>query len=722
MKINGKPDGGGGGAAVWGGITGNINSQADLNAQFVKKNGLKTINNESIVGTGNIEVGGLDPEQEAAVEVLTDASKGMLYTNTLNQYEAIYVPLNYAVIPEYAGKMSDVDGETYFLFGLFLYKFNPDSLSFDKLGDFTFSSGTTEAPMWKDMTGRMYKGVEYALDLDAMTYTPISLDAVGYSFGYASNYHTIWKGQYAVYNLGSDPQKFDETTQKFVSFTVTITEGYDVSTIAPYMSQYGIWYDGHYVWFDAGIMYELTEYEDHLDISVVSTPYFPMTINSNYIYCAYIRNVEGELYYLMQNKYHLVNGNWEAVTIDILFNNSAGRGTVCENYLIGCEENYITGYTSIVNMAASKTKTYWTEPKQVAVDLNSEQYIRGFKRFETIYTDNTYFKQLMGSDSQTSISLNKNETTANSIKLSVAGKFRMNNKNIATTDECIMNRAIIPYGDIVVDVIQDGKDPYRYNYFTTNTGRLFYVPNGGYEFDGTQWNSVSTPLTDDSTGVYGTAVIKAGSKTFYVNGNTYLWNDTNSQFVTITNGAPSSGWSIWPCGDGELRASGDYKLVENNGTWSWEQDTVPDYKNGMTYYINGNVYVLGMDDNKVYQYDESTKTYTELGNYNRWNDSSFECAGEIFFPNNGDSFYKIDLSKIGQQYIDTPTTIPYSNYMYFYGEYNNYLYLYRNDDNLAYCYDVEESVPAVPSTDGTYTLKASVVNGQVTYEWVLDQI
>ena len=146
----------------------------------------------------------------------------------------------------------------------------------------------------------------------------------------------------------------------------------------------------------------------------------------------------------------------------------------------------------------------------------------------------------------------------------------------------------------------------------------------------------------------------------------------------------------------------------------------------MTYYIDGHVYVLGLQDSSVYEYVESTKTYTKLGMYNSWTDSSFMSCGKIFLPWNNESIYMIDFDLVDPQdpykYINVLSSIPYSNYQYFYGEYGGYTYFYRDYDHLSYCYGEQYDLPAVPSTNGTYTLQATRTGDEITYEWVANNV
>ena len=85
--------------------------------------------------------------------------------------------------------------------------------------------------------------------------------------------------------------------------------------------------------------------------------------------------------------------------------------------------------------------------------------------------------------------------------------------------------------------------------------------------------------------------------------------------------------------------------------------------------------------------------------------------------------HKVDPTKVGTDDFDVQTNWLNVGYYNVAIEYDSKLYIGNGNvypNNFGYTYDVTESVPAVPQADGTYTLKATVLNGQVTYSWVAD--
>ena len=98
-----------------------------------------------------------------------------------------------------------------------------------------------------------------------------------------------------------------------------------------------------------------------------------------------------------------------------------------------------------------------------------------------------------------------------------------------------------------------------------------------------------------------------------------------------------------------------------------------------------------------------------------------------YFSNDGYTIRKVDPSKVGTDKWDTKTDIYWSDNNFVYFEYNNNLWTCSFNDSLGvwqigYTYNMTESAPSAPTQDGTYVLKATVLNGKVTYSWVVDEV
>ena len=50
------------------------------------------------------------------------------------------------------------------------------------------------------------------------------------------------------------------------------------------------------------------------------------------------------------------------------------------------------------------------------------------------------------------------------------------------------------------------------------------------------------------------------------------------------------------------------------------------------------------------------------------------------------------------------------------------LWYYNEKNEMCSLYQYINETPKVPATDGTYVLKATVLNGKVTYSWVVDEV
>lgn len=676
---------------------------------------IKTVNNQSLIGTGNIQISGLTPAQEEAISPLTNPSDGMLTTKTFKgKTMDINIPL-YGMGNDYSQHIYKIDGHIYYYYYGTYAEWNPVSYQFDNL---PYISGGEGRPLWKDKSGRYYEGCTYQVNMTTHQTTSISMNENYYTYEYG--HHNIWEGENGIYLLGTVPMKFNETTQEFENYNYTAEQGFDISNIGPYLAKWGIWYDGHFVGIHSSQMWELIEHENSLEFSLVNDPYFPMDFTQT----EYFIVASGELYYMYGwDQYKLIDGVWEPWQIisgtygDNAYTRTSPGGQYDEEgkVYLGLDAGLAAGFMSLTNLFDEDFEaTYWGDVRQVAVDLVSGQEIQGNKTFNMLSTYYFYVDTVNPKNSSTQISLGENTTTADNIKFTVPGLFTVNNKNIATTDYCIVNRQEIKYGKRTVEVVVNGRDPYRWNYWTTHTGRLFY--SGYYEFNGTSWSSVSMGIFPN-----GNYVHKTANNTFYVDGNeTYLWDDVNSDWTLLNQNAPGyDPHMVWVCGD-TLRYEDSYKLIYDSGTdtWSWEQDSISTYKYGLSTICNNTVYILCISDDTVYTYDETTHTFTSLGMWHYQYDKMFTVGDEIFYFYNS-KIYKIDLSKVGvEQYIDTETTIPYTTHDYFYGEYDGYCWLYLEYSKFGYCYDILEEVPEVPSTNGTYVLQATRSGDDVTYEWV----
>ena len=413
---------------------------------------IKTVNNQSLIGEGNIDISGMTPTQEAAIDPLMNPEEGII-VHTVYKPNVFVENKDSYLGYTWAEHQSEIDGDFYCINAGYIFKFNKKTYTYDKLNDSYISFDYSI--LWKDNSGRYYVGNNSQIDMNTLQLTPVDLKL--YNFDAEGARSNIWKGQYGIYQLSNISQKFDEDNQEFVDWpNVNITEGYDLGVIAPYFGKYYFTYEGHIIMVHNSSMWEMTEYEDHIDIDKVDTPYFPMEYNGNQLQNGnrYF-NSNGILYYFgfdVSKPLKLVNGNWVEFSIydkngDELYYSGNYPGIFYGNILLGgCFHNNLD-YFHFVNLSSEAVEyTIWQNVNTVAVDLNSQQAIRGFKTFQNGASINSLSVEIVDAASNlTSFSLNNNRITANSIEIT-SPVVTVNNKQIADKTDVIVNSTELPYG------------------------------------------------------------------------------------------------------------------------------------------------------------------------------------------------------------------------------------------------------------------------------------
>ena len=273
---------------------------------------LKTINDNSLVGEGNIEIGGLTPEQEDALTPLLDKSEGVLNTveikgNNLKQMPWVYRD-NFSNNTLY----SMVDGSIYCLISLNLYKLNPKSMTFDLILDYISSSNGRL--LWMDNSGRMFQGNNREIDLTTGSVKTVNLN---YKFFiYNNNRPNLFygdRGIWCVPGVLTALKLYDEQLKQFTG-TYTTTLPQDYSGDISYDICNVFTYKGHKLFHtDANKTYEVVETNDGLTVTDVTGVYFPIpttfTIDNPY----FIFSTEsGNLWYI-----HLIILMWFMVTVSL---------------------------------------------------------------------------------------------------------------------------------------------------------------------------------------------------------------------------------------------------------------------------------------------------------------------------------------------------------------------------------------------------------------------
>ena len=166
---------------------------------------LKTVNNQSLVGTGNIEIGGLTPEQSAAIEPLVNKTNGYLkYKCTTKPGAVGFIDRGTQALDQYGQIwVYEINGDVYYINWMnkengnispYIYKWNRTNFAFELLTYQTYDPEVPERPVeiwnissdyitavtdphviWCDSQGRYYFNNEYIIDFS---------DPTGWNFQY----------------------------------------------------------------------------------------------------------------------------------------------------------------------------------------------------------------------------------------------------------------------------------------------------------------------------------------------------------------------------------------------------------------------------------------------------------------------------------------------------------------------------------------------------------
>ena len=622
-----------------------------------------------------------------------------------------------------------------------IYKFNEGSGKFEEIATSNGQVPGEGSPMWKTPDGITRYGINYTVDLQT---------------GYFDNwYHSAdpegntVDSIYQVYISSIDNVILGTNGRPYV-----VLYGFDKAFVWDYNNndftitvpvsgvpnenyfRYHCYFNGKYLCVWNSVMYEFVEHFDEqgevtsVSFEVVSDPYFPLTtVNGTTVNIPYVKQLQSSTVYIEHNTstaYQLVDGVWtviEGFTFDEVPGKATSTGCVFKDYLFGygyssSKEEMIPFY----NFGPKKEFYGWNYidfSKYVTNDWISEQ---GYATEEWVSKEG-YTKY---SDLYNILNLYAYDPK-HRLDLADGPEPLVDGKEIATTDMCITNSTRSYPGPYVkgVTALLDGMETSHRFYFTTPSGRIIYNNPGervAYEFNGTEWiplQSVTQFVESNyqvelNDGLYAVSVGDYGL---------YRWDDTISNWEFIIQ-APDI--HIWAADENTLRCSNNQKLVNNDGTYQWVEDSVSNYPESGTLVcvkLGQDYYYISL--NSVYAYNEVDKSFT-LIDY---------IIGEIYdycFTYDGCLYYfwgnivrKVDPSQVGTSEWDTGTDIYLSDYVYV--EYDNKLWTTKYNDSLGvnefgYTYSIIKSAPAAPTQDGTYVLKATVLNGQVTYSWVVDEV
>ena len=659
----------------------------------------------------NVSGGGsLTPEEQEALDVLVDSSEGVLSTQTFKRYHQDNILTNININSNNVSRVFWDD--LYMTDGENLYKLNRESYQFEIIAH--FNEMLYFAFFFEDKSGRLYSNLR-ELNLENGTFGEI-MNIPENSLSGTGTLNNFLYGEYALWALSNNAYKFNESTQEFEQMPLNSTFGY-----SGYEVYYNLFkYDGHILGVYNNLTFEVTEYEDHIDVADVTGVYFNMPSFEVVDSYSYKSTKDGNLYYINDTNIYIYDkslGDWVSIDNASISRPIYGdKSLVSDNILF----SFYNGTKNYMNLGPDFSTTLWTKINTIAVDLKSDQKISGNKTFNgrVDINDGLTVQNISGVKN---IYGNNFKITSDNItfknKKNTETIIKNGGKPIVTADQTFMNSTFIPYGTDGDSTGYFNEYPEINNSFTTHTKRLFNNHKGyWYEFTGT-----NKPLdVSFSIDFSGSDVKNSPSSTILVTGNnTYSWNDGNTSWDLLCSSDNITSDSVWFDGE-NFRSGNTYKLVETEGVWSWVSDPLVNniWQNYYRYgYINNDVYVI--DDFWLMKYDKVNCVLNKVGLTDRgllW--SYFDKL----FTLTGNQLFMIDLSKADPQNpnldlrvgplhtIKSNTFVGATDRLWYYNEENEMCSLYE--------YIFEK--PEVPASDGTYTLKAVRAGDQITYNWVLD--
>ena len=352
---------------------------------------LKTINNESIIGSGNIEVG-LTPEQDKAVDLIVNPGDGFLKHTP---YRHIIGARRAELWTDYRSAQQDlhlINGDVYLhnRYDSILYKFNKQTYQFEK--GLTTSQNPINEHLWIDSQGRCYSNNNYIVDLETGIYTQWYMGG-DFQIHTGSNFTNIIESGGVVYMISynnSCAYIFNEETQLFDS-SIPIQGTFPPSNFYRNFSKF----EDRWI-YDEGqeqkeLVFHPDEAEPYAEWVVLPERLFPgawsyeyegKTINEStrgvYVHPV-VKNGVTEYYnwgYRNPVMYKLVNGAWEIVpfTMDVQNYKSQVSGVSVDDIWLGY--GYVSGSNSIIRWNLGEDKSI---PEYYGwYDLDSE--IKGINR------------------------------------------------------------------------------------------------------------------------------------------------------------------------------------------------------------------------------------------------------------------------------------------------------------------------------------------------------
>lgn len=671
-------------------------------------------------GQGGGGGGSLTPEQEEAIEKLVNANEGVLITKEIKSLDYYDNYLQNVYGPKYISNEHITPGESYFVSNSKLFKFNYETISFEKITD--YASNLSDNIVWKDNSGRYYNGnSQINIETGDQIKVVDGIDGVVQTYNNAT---TLFKFGNELLNIDlGNIKRFNEETQTFdlmnfgagsiatpITFEIMYYEG---DIIAPtYNAKLVKVDDNTYKWESYTAPFETTLPDGNSFDSLNNIHYVE---GVGYVY-AYGGN---------NHFYKLVDGHWELFDV-----HPVGESQCCMNF----NTTYSIGSLIIasfydrivlVNVGNDYKTTSWSDATDMFVDLKSEQTIKGNKSFQQITTDGINAGYIGGKSQDLTIYADKNLQ----LGTSESGKINFNTNrlvkkgiDIATLNDTICNPETKYIGPDYkqVQLENDICTSFR-NVVVLHNGRIFsFSYSDSYEFVGNTWRTVDFGLGLNYNEAYRTFKITS-DKVYFINidnGNVYEF--TGDEFIQKTSDGSSSYGSAIPLGDTLYDFSTSEKL--NTTTWEWENVNAIGNISGQEpmYYkvINGNTY--NFNGSSIYKYNSETNSFEQIINGYTY-DSNFGWFNTVnVFTYKADSYFTTSSGVF--KFNTVNNTIERVNIYYndndnpAYFEYDGKLYT-SFSCMTGYTYEIKYNKPAIPNNGLDYSLTAKSTNGKVEYSY-----
>ena len=672
------------------------------------------------IGQGGGGGGSLTPEQEEAIEKLVNANEGVLITKeikSLDYYDS-YLPNVYS--SKYIANEHITPGEAYFVSNQALWKFNYESISFEKIS--SYAPHLSDNIVWKDNSGRYYNGNQQInIETGDQIKVVDGIADVVNNYNYAS---TLFKFGNELLNINlGEIKRFNESTQTFDD--MNFGDG-SIATPNPIFIMY---YEGDIIapTYNA----KLVKVDDMTYKWESYTAPFETTLPDGYPFDSLnnIHYVEGVGYVYAyggnNHFYKLVDGHWELFDV-----HPVGESQCCMDF----NSTYSIGSLIIasfydrmvlVNVGNDYKTTDWSDGTDMFVDLKSEQTIKGTKSFQQINTDGLSTGYIGGKSQELTIYADKN------LKLvtSESGKINFNTNrlvkqdvDIATLNDTICNPETKYIGPDYKQVqLESDICTSCRNIVVLHNGRIFsFNYNESYEFVGNTWRTVDFGLGFNYLEANRTFKITSDKVYFVSIDNNNVYEFTGDEFIQKTSDGSSLFGSVIPLGDTLYDYSNSRKL--NTTTWVWESvETISNitgqepmyYKviNGNTYNFNGSfIYKYNSETNSFeqiidgYTYDSNFGFFNTVNVFKYESDAYFTTSSGVFKFNTVNN--TIERVNIYYNENDSPA----------YFEYDGKLYT-SYSCSTGYTYETKYNKPALPNNGLDYSLTAKSTNGKVEYSY-----